>query len=61
MKRQLLRSTAFIRAAKKFVKKNPQLSEGFQSILKLLSDDAVDPQLKTHKLKGSSMARGLAA
>ena len=52
MKRQLLRSTAFIRAAKKLIKKNPQLSEDFQNALKLLSGDAFDPQLKTHKLKG---------
>jgi len=52
VKRQLLRSTAFIRAARKFIKKNPQLSEDFQSTLKLLSEDAFDPQLKTHKLKG---------
>jgi len=52
VKRQLLRSTAFIRAAKKLIKKNPQLSEDFQNALKLLSGDAFDPQLKTHKLKG---------
>lgn len=52
MKRQLLRSTAFIRAAKKYIKKKPVQSEDLLSCLKLLEDDAFHPSLKTHKLTG---------
>ncbi len=52
MKRNLIRSKTFLRTAKKFVKKHPQAAEDIQSALKLLSDDAFHPSLKTHKLKG---------
>ena len=52
MKFVLLRSSAFIRSAKKIVKKQPEIAENFQSILELLSTDPFHPRLRTHKLKG---------
>jgi mRNA-degrading endonuclease YafQ of YafQ-DinJ toxin-antitoxin module len=52
MKRTLIRSNAFIRAAKQLLRKNPQLAGDIQTALALLSDDAFNPKLKTHKLKG---------
>jgi len=52
VKRQLIRSATFIRAAKKAVKKRPQITEDIRTSLELLVDDAMHPKLKTHKLKG---------
>ncbi|MEP7342280.1 MAG: type II toxin-antitoxin system YafQ family toxin [Acidobacteriota bacterium] len=52
MKRKLLESTAFIRSAKRFLKKNPQAAKDFRATLALLSEDVFHPALKTHKLKG---------
>ena len=53
MKRALLRSTSFVRAARKFVARNPPAATEIEEALRLLSVDAFDPRLKTHKLKGS--------
>ena len=55
MKRKLIRSTAFVRAAKQWLKKHPQLVNELQTTLTLLTEDAFNPKLKTHKLKGSFM------
>ncbi len=52
MKRELLKSKVFIRSAKKFVKKSPQIIDDIEETLELLSEDAFYPSLKTHKLKG---------
>ncbi len=52
MKRALIRTNAFVRAAKRLVKKRPDAAQDLQTALQLLSDDALHPQLKTHKLKG---------
>ena len=52
MRRPLLRSSAFVRAAKRLVKKYPQNAIEIQSALELLMADAFHPRLKTHKLKG---------
>jgi mRNA-degrading endonuclease YafQ of YafQ-DinJ toxin-antitoxin module len=52
VKRELLRSNAFIRAAKKFVQRPPEAGLDIASALQLLSDDAYLPKLKTYKLKG---------
>lgn len=52
MKRQLLRSSAFVRAARKLVKRNPGIADTLRSTLELLSEDAFHPRLRTHKLKG---------
>lgn len=48
----LLRSTTFVRAAKKLLKKQPQIAQAFQEALDLLEEEAFHPQLQTHKLKG---------
>lgn len=52
MKRELLRTNAFIRAAKKFVKRHPEAGPEIASALQLLCEDPFVPGLKTHKLKG---------
>lgn len=41
-----------MRAAKRFVKRDPSTSEDVRRALELLSQDAFDPRLRTHKLKG---------
>ena len=52
MKRLLLRSNAFVRSAKRLVKKRPEVAEDLRATLELLSEDAFHSTLKTHKLKG---------
>ena len=51
VKRLLLRSTAFVRATRRMLRKRPQV-EDIQAALELLTEDAFHPQLRTHKLKG---------
>jgi addiction module RelE/StbE family toxin len=53
MKRLLLRSSAFVRTARRLVKKDPEIATDLQSTFELLSEDAFNPKLRTHKLKGS--------
>lgn len=53
MQRLLLRSSSFINAAKKIVKKDPVIANELDDALKLLRDDAFNNRLKTHKLKGN--------
>jgi addiction module RelE/StbE family toxin len=48
----LLRSSAFIRAARKILKKQPEIAENVQNTLELLATDPFHPRLRTHKLKG---------
>ena len=48
----LLRSTAFVRAASRFLKRSPDLAPTLQITLQQRADDAFHHQLKTHKLKG---------
>ncbi|MEO1353538.1 MAG: type II toxin-antitoxin system YafQ family toxin [Cyanobacteria bacterium J06635_15] len=48
----LLRSSAFIRNARKVVKKKPELAVDIQETLKALSNDPFQSRLRTHKLKG---------
>jgi mRNA-degrading endonuclease YafQ of YafQ-DinJ toxin-antitoxin module len=50
--RELIRSSAFIRAARRHLKKNPRAVRTLGATLLLLAEDAFDPRLKTHKLKG---------
>ncbi len=52
MKRLLLPSTAFVRSSRRFVRKHPQLAPELQLTLERLAEDAFNPQIKTHKLKG---------
>lgn len=53
MNRLLIKSTAFVRTAKRVLKKNPNLAVDIQTTLELLVEDAFHPSLKTHKLKGN--------
>ena len=52
MRRALLRSTAFVRAARRLIKKHPHEADNLRATLELLAEDAFCVQLKTHKLKG---------
>ena len=52
MRRLLLQSTAFVRAARRLVKKHPEAGPILQAALESLADDAYHAGLKTHKLKG---------
>ena len=53
MKRPLIRSAAFVRDARRLAKKDAQTAESLFAALALLQEDAFDPRLKTHKLKGA--------
>ena len=53
MKRLLLRSAAFVRAARRAIKKDPTGAEGLEKALEILVADAFHPQLRTHKLHGA--------
>jgi len=52
VKHQLISSPAFMRAAKKYLKRHPQSKVTLQATLDLLANDTYDTRLKTHKLKG---------
>jgi addiction module RelE/StbE family toxin len=52
VRRQLLRSSAFVRAAQRAARKKRRVAEDLQAALELLAQDAFHPQLRTHKLKG---------
>jgi addiction module RelE/StbE family toxin len=52
MKRVLVRSNAFVRAAKRSIKRAPRAADDIRNALELLSENAFHPKLKTHKLKG---------
>ena len=54
----LLRSSAFIREARKIFKKQPQTAQNIQNTLELLSTDPFHPRLRTHKLKLDFRLRG---
>lgn len=59
MRRSLLRSNSFVRSAKRFVRKNPGTSEDLSAALRLLTEDAFHPLLKTHKLKVHARRKAL--
>jgi len=50
--RLLLQSRAFVRAARRLVKKNPEIALMLRAALESLAEDAFHAALKTHKLKG---------
>lgn len=52
MRRLLLQSSTFTRAAKRFVKKRPEAAAAIRETLVQLEADAFDPRLRTHKLRG---------
>jgi mRNA-degrading endonuclease YafQ of YafQ-DinJ toxin-antitoxin module len=51
VKRLLIRSPSFVRAAKRFVKKRPDNGAELQKALTLLEIDVFHPNLKAHKLR----------
>ena len=53
MKRLLLPTTAFVRSAKRLTRKNPEATGDLRLTLALMAEDAFDPRLRTHKLKGN--------
>jgi mRNA-degrading endonuclease YafQ of YafQ-DinJ toxin-antitoxin module len=50
--RRLLRSSAFVRAAKAILRKDPPKAANLEAALELLVADAFHPRLKTHRLRG---------
>jgi mRNA-degrading endonuclease YafQ of YafQ-DinJ toxin-antitoxin module len=52
VKRQVIPSPSFVRAAKRLAKSDPRLAESLRLALVALAEDAFHPSLKTHKLKG---------
>ncbi len=52
VKRELIRTNAFVRAAKRYLKKNQPLASSVEDALTILAEDAFDARLRTHKLKG---------
>ena len=52
MSHVLLRSKAFLRSAKQFVKGDRKRAETTTETLRLLAEDPWQPSLRTHKLKG---------
>jgi addiction module RelE/StbE family toxin len=53
VKRKLVRTNGFVRAAKRYVKKNPQSANDIEAALAALEQDAHNSRLRTHKLKGN--------
>ena len=52
MRRPLLQSPAFVRAARRLMKKHSEAGPSLRAALETLAEDAYDASLKTHKLKG---------
>lgn len=52
MRRVVLPSSAFIRAGKRLAKKRPDVAPAMAAALETLAEDAFQPALRTHKLKG---------
>jgi mRNA-degrading endonuclease YafQ of YafQ-DinJ toxin-antitoxin module len=50
--RVLLRSPAFARSIRRYVKRHPDQADTIRLALEQLADDAYHPSLRTHKLKG---------
>ena len=52
MRRLLLQSSAFVRAARRLLKKHPEVGPILEAAFASLMEDAFQASLKTHKLKG---------
>ena len=52
MKRVLLQSTGFVKAARRLIKKHPGFGPTLEATLEAIMEDAFQVLLKTHKLKG---------
>ena len=50
--KNLVWSSAFIRAFKRLVRQNPQLRSAIEEALQQLAEDPFNPSLRSHKLKG---------
>jgi len=48
----LLRTNAFVRAARKYARKNPTAVADIEAALKQLSENPFQPTLRCHQLKG---------
>lgn len=53
MRRTILQSSAFLRAARRVAKRQPEAAASIHSTITALANDAFQPVLKTHKLKGN--------
>jgi addiction module RelE/StbE family toxin len=53
VRRTLLRSPAFARDLRKWLKRHPETAASIEAALEQLSADAAHPSLRTHKLRGS--------
>jgi addiction module RelE/StbE family toxin len=52
MRRTLLRSPAFARDLRSWLKTRPETAASIEAVLEQLSADAAHPSLRTHKLRG---------
>ena len=52
MRRVLLQSTAFVRVARRLMKKHPEVGPTLEATFAALIEDAFQAAPKTHKLKG---------
>lgn len=50
--RTIIWSNTFLKAYRKFIRKQPDQSSVIEKALRLLAEDPFAPQLETHKLKG---------
>jgi len=50
--RTIIWSSTFLKAYRKFIRKQPDQNNEIEKALRLLAEDPFDPQLQTHKLKG---------
>lgn len=53
MRRTLVRSPAFGRDLRRWLKRHPETAASIEATLEQLSADAAHPSLRTHKLRGS--------
>jgi addiction module RelE/StbE family toxin len=50
--RTLIWSRTFLRAYRRFIRRHPEQRTDIEKAIRLLAEDPLSPQLKTHKLKG---------
>lgn len=50
---EIVRDDKFIKTAKKFLKKHPDLANKFKHTVQKLENDPFEPSLKLHKLQGN--------
>ena len=53
MNYKITRTNAFVKTAKKFFKRHPQLVGRFKDVMLELEKNPFEPSLNTHKLKGT--------